>query len=159
PVHSLAQPAPVGRAVEELHAEERGPGGRVRLTPVQEVVHRTELVLPEWLISHQDRGVETSTLRPGSNAASPPQKCQECSLVCSYVSVPPAPRARPGGGAARALQPCPVHVEPGHRAARPLASGPQGRARLPGAVPSAHGRAEGAPLAGRGPADGAAASS
>ena len=44
PVHRLPQPAPVGRAVEEFHAEERGPGGRVRLAPVHQVVQRAELV-------------------------------------------------------------------------------------------------------------------
>ena len=55
PLHRLPQPAPVGRAVEELHAEERGPGGRVRLAPVHQVVQRTELVWLsgwQWRIGH-----------------------------------------------------------------------------------------------------------
>ena len=55
PVHRLAQPAPVGGLVQELHAEERRPGGRVRLAPVQQVIQRTELVgLPkrQWRMGH-----------------------------------------------------------------------------------------------------------
>jgi hypothetical protein len=54
PVHRLAQPAPVGGPVEELDTEERRPGGRVRLTPVQQVIQRAELVgLSErWRMGH-----------------------------------------------------------------------------------------------------------
>ena len=96
----------------------------------------------------------------GGNAASPPRKCQWYSLVCSHVPVPAAPHARPGSGAAGPLRPRPVRMEPGRRATRPLAPGPQGRAGLPGAVPPAHRRPGRAPVAGRrlpdGPAAGAA---
>jgi len=55
PVHRLAQPGPVGRAVEKLHAEERRPGGWVRLTPVHQVIHRTEFVVRSewrWRVAH-----------------------------------------------------------------------------------------------------------
>ena len=44
--------------------------------------------------------------------------------------------------------PRPVHMEPGRRAARPLAPRPEERARLPGTVPAAHRRAGRAPVAG-----------
>src|ERR1019366_9523912 len=72
------------------------------------------------------------------NAASPPRKCRRYSLVCSYVPVPADPHARPAGSAAGPLRPRPVHLEPGRRAALPLAPGPGERARLPGAGPAAH---------------------
>ena len=59
----------------------------------------------------------------GGNAASPPRKCQRWPIVCSHVQVPAAPHPRPGGGAAAALRPRPVRVEPGRRAAPSLAPG------------------------------------
>ena len=93
----------------------------------------------------------------GGNAAPPPRKCQWYSIVCSHVQVPAAPHPRPAGGAAGPLRPRPVRMEPGRRAARPLAPGPGERAGLPGAVPAAHRRAGGAPVAGRRLPDGAAA--
>ncbi len=56
PVHRLAQPGPVGRAVEDLHVQERGSGGRIRLAAVHQVVQRAQLVgLPDgrWrLVGH-----------------------------------------------------------------------------------------------------------
>src|SRR5579862_1382310 len=92
-----------------------------------------------------------------ANAASPPRKCRWYSIVCSYVPVPSAPLACPGGSPAGPLRPRPVCVEPGGRAAPALAPGPGERAGLPGAVPTAHYRPLGAPVAGRRLPDGAAA--
>src|ERR1035438_3065069 len=70
------------------------------------------------------------------------------------------PTPGPAGGAAGPLRPRPVHLEPGRRTALPLAPRPQERTRLPGAVPAAHRRASGEPVAGGrlpdGPAAGAA---
>src|SRR6266702_3604207 len=91
------------------------------------------------------------------NAASPPRECRWWSLVCSYVPIPPAAHARPGGGAAWPLRPRPVRVEPRGRAASALAPGSDERSRTPGAVPAAHRGPGGAPVAGRGLADGSAA--
>src|ERR1035437_6990102 len=93
----------------------------------------------------------------GGNAASPPRKCQCCPIVCSHVPVPAAPQPRPAGGAAGPLRPRPVHLEPGRRAALPLAPGPGGRAGLPGAVPAAHPGTGREPVAGCRLPDGAAA--
>src|ERR1017187_1994866 len=96
-------------------------------------------------------GIAAWITRPsgrGGNAASPPRKCQWHPIVCSYVQVPAAPHARPGSGAAGPLRPRPVRVEPGRRAALPLAPGPQERPGLPGAVPAAHPGASGEPVAG-----------
>jgi hypothetical protein len=77
--------------------------------------------------------------------------------VCSYVPVPAAPHARPGGGAAGPLRPRPVHLESGRRAALPLAPRPHERAGLPGTVPAAHRRPSRAPVAGGRLPDGPAA--
>src|ERR1700746_1227768 len=68
----------------------------------------------------------------------------------------PARPPRPGGRIAGALRPRPVRLEPGGPAAHALAAGPDGRARLPGAVPAAHRRAERASVAGGRLPDGAA---
>src|SRR6266496_6010700 len=59
----------------------------------------------------------------GRHTASPPKKCRWRPIVCSHVPVQAAPRARPAGGAAGALRPRQVRVEPRGRAARALASG------------------------------------
>ena len=106
---------------------------------------------------HQNRGVETPAFRPGRKRRVTSPEMSAVPIVCSHVPVPAAPHARPAGGAAGPLRARPVRVEPGRRAALPLAPGPGGRAGLPGAVPAAHRRAGGAPVAGRRLPDGAAA--
>jgi hypothetical protein len=93
----------------------------------------------------------------GGNAVSPPRKCQHHPIVCSHVPVPAQPHPRPGSGAAGPLRPRPVRLEPGRRAALPLAPGPEECPRLRGAVPAAHRRAGRAPVAGCWLPDGAAA--
>ena len=111
----------------------------------------------QWLTRRRIAAWRPRPSGRGGNAASPPRKCQWCSLVCSHVPVPAAPHARPASGAAGPLRPRPVRLEPGRRAARPLAPRPEGRAGLPGAVPAAHRRPGRAPVAGRRLPDGPAA--
>ena len=89
---------------------------------------------------HQDCGVETPAFRPGRKRRFTSQECRWWSLVCSHVPVPSDSVGRPGGAAAGPLRPRPVRVEPRGRAARALASGPDERPGLPGAVPAAHRR-------------------
>jgi hypothetical protein len=74
------------------------------------------------LVTHQNRGVETPAFRPGRKRRVTSPESQRYPILCSHVPVPAAPHP-PGSGAAGPLRPRPVRVEPGRRAARPLAPG------------------------------------
>ena len=92
--------------------------------------------------------METPAFRPGRKRCftSPEMSAVSDSVfACPGTGCSPP---RPGGGAAGPLRPRPVRLEPGRRAALPLAPGPAGRAGLPGAVPAAHPGAGRAPVAG-----------
>src|SRR5690348_9662251 len=95
---------------------------------------------------------------PQGTRRSAPRNCRQHSLVCSHVSIPPAPFVRPGDSTARPLRARQVRVEPRGRAALILASRPGRWARLPGAVPTADRRPRRPPMAGGGLPDGATAS-